>query len=114
MDTEYKDAMNGYDAWKVIKAEGDQPLTQESGKDSTSPKEGGKTPAKEIKRCAMSQNRYLARLGKVNRKKYWGNSREAHTTKVRFRRTRSRGLSVLPAMDMIILLEATMAEHWQR
>ena len=40
-----------------------------------------------------------------------GRSREADTMKVRCRRTRSRGRSVLPAMAMVRLLEATMAEH---
>ena len=47
MDTEDNDAMNGDDAWKGIRAEGDYLLPQESGKDSTPPKEGGKTAGKE-------------------------------------------------------------------
>ena len=49
MDTEYNDAMNGDYARKGIRAEGDHPVPQESGKDITSPKEGGKTAGKEGK-----------------------------------------------------------------
>ena len=41
MDTEDNDAMNGDDAWKGIRVEGDHPVPQELGKDSTPPKEEG-------------------------------------------------------------------------
>ena len=41
MDTEDNDAMNVDDTWKGIISEGDHLLTQESGKGSKSPKEGG-------------------------------------------------------------------------
>ena len=40
MDTEDNDTMNGDDAWKGIRAEGDHPVPQDYGKDNTSPKEG--------------------------------------------------------------------------
>ena len=68
MDTEENDAMNGDDAWKGIRSEVDHLLTQESGKDSTSPKERGKTTGKEGILCTVYQNRALAGVGKVNRK----------------------------------------------
>ena len=47
MDSEYNYAMNGDDAWKGIISEGDHLLPQESGKDSTPPKEGGRLAGKE-------------------------------------------------------------------
>ena len=47
MDTEDNDVTNGYYGWKGIRVEGDHLLPQDSGKDSTSPKEGGKTAGKE-------------------------------------------------------------------
>ena len=47
-------------------------------------------------------------------KKYGGCSREADTMKVRCRRTRGGGRSVLPDMAMVRMLEATMAEYWRR
>ena len=49
MDTEYNDAMNVYDARKGIRAENYQPVPQESGKETTSLKEGGETSGKEGK-----------------------------------------------------------------
>ena len=49
MNTEDNDAMNGDDACKCIRAEGDHPVPQESGKDSTYQKEEGKTEGKEGK-----------------------------------------------------------------
>ena len=114
MDTEDSNTMNGDDSWKGIIAEGGHLLPQESGKDSTSPKEGGKTAGKEVISCAMSQNRSLAGVGKANRGKYRGRSRKADTMKVCCIITRSRGRLVLPAMSMVILLELTMAEYWRR
>ena len=44
-------------------------------------------------------------------KQYGGHSREANIMKVRCKRTRSRVCLFLPAMAMVRLLEATMAEH---
>ena len=41
MDTEDNDYTNGYYAWKVIIAEGDHLLPQESGKEITFSKVGG-------------------------------------------------------------------------
>ena len=67
MDTEDNDAMNGDDAWKGIRAEGDHPVPQESGKDITSPKEGGKTAGKEGKLCPVSHNRALPGVGRATR-----------------------------------------------
>ena len=49
--------------------------------------------------------------GEGDQKKSWRHSREANTMKVRCRRTRRGGRLVLPAMAMVRLLEATMAEH---
>ena len=72
MGTEDNDAMNGYDARKEIIEEGDHPVPKESGKDRTSPKEGGKTAGKAVKLCAMFKDRALAEVGNATRKKMGG------------------------------------------
>ena len=49
--------------------------------------------------------------GEVNQEKNRGRSSEVDTMKFSCRITRSRGRSVFPAMAMVRLLEATMAEY---
>ena len=49
MDNVDNYAMNGDDAWNGITAEGCHQVPQESGKDTTLPKEGGNTARKEGK-----------------------------------------------------------------
>ena len=58
-----------------------------------------------------SQNRALAEVGNATKKINWGRSREADTMKFWYIRTRGRGRSVLLAMAVVRLLEATIAEH---
>ena len=58
-----------------------------------------------------SQKRALAGIGKATKKKYEGCSREDDTMKFMCRTTRSRGQLVLPAMEMVRILEAAMVEN---